>query len=229
MLTVTLTPLSLGAKISGTEDDLMELYEAISDILPEDEEWDHVLFTLGLNYDLRKAWSGERKVETINLPIVENSTVHLPQKIYSVDVLLPILICQIHILFSYVELFYLKYEKSLRLIEHLNQELIYKIEEKSEDAALFYLNWSENNVPFSQNYSFAHIDLVTSEYIKLSGERIHHLIDVIKDLTENSESYCATATLIDKAVLKLNCLPSNVIFDEPLETYEQLDKGQYLW
>ncbi|NNP70419.1 hypothetical protein [Acinetobacter sp. Ac_5812] len=229
MLTVTLTPFSLGAKISGTEDDLIELYEAISDILPDDEDWDDVLLVFGLKYDLRKAWSGKRHIETISLPIIENSSVHLPQKIYSVDVLLPMLFCQIHILFSYIEHFYIKYEKSLRLIEHLNQELIYKIEEKSVDAALFYINWSENNAPFSRDYHFAHIDLITSEYIKLSGERVHHILDILKDLTESSESYCATAKLIEEAATTLSCDPSDVIFDEPLETYEQLDQGQYLW
>lgn len=64
MLSVSITPLSLGVTISGTEDDLMELYEAISDILPEDDAGIDVEFTLGLNYDLRKAWSGKRTVET---------------------------------------------------------------------------------------------------------------------------------------------------------------------
>lgn len=153
----------------------------------------------------------------------------MPQTIYSVEVLLPVLICQIHILFSYVDHFYLKRESSLRLIEHLNQELIYKIEEKSPDTALFYLNWSENNAPFSPKYLFSHIDLINSEYIKLSGDRIYCLKEILTNLTEGSESYNITAILVENAAEELKCDSTDVLFDEPYIAYEKLDKGEYLW
>lgn len=229
MLSVTLTPLSLGVTISGTEDDLMDLHEAISDILPEDDDGIDIEFTRGLKYDLRKAWNGKRTVETKKLPIIENSSIHVPQKIYSVEVLLPNLICQIHILLCYVDYFYLKREISLKLIEHLNQELIYKIEEKSPDAAQFYVNWLENNAPFSANYLFLHVDLINSEYIKLSGERIDYLEDVIESLTEGSESYNITSILVENAAERLECDKNDVYFDAINSVYDQLDKGEHLW
>ena len=89
-----LTPNSVGIVLSGSESDLIDLYDAIYQAFPEDDslDADNVLFLLGLTYDIRKAYSGHRDehldIQPINPKTSDESEIN---KTYSATIVLPIL------------------------------------------------------------------------------------------------------------------------------------------
>lgn len=229
-----LTPNSVGIVLSGSESDLIDLYDAIYQAFPEDDslDADNVLFLLGLTYDIRKAYSGHRDehldIQPINPKTSDECEIN---KTYSVAIVLPILIAQIHILSEYLA-FFLGDETAYNTILNFKNKVLSAIEVKSKDTYEKVKYWLENTDDFSEDYIFniiTHFSAVEYIQYKPKEKRLQSLPGLLETFNELNQKYIETAKLLEIRAKGLNCSVHDLIFDVDDEIFEQLDSGKISW
>lgn len=233
MLSLTLTPNALGVRLSGTSDDLMALCDAAYDILPENhhntDEASDIVFAWGLGYEAQQAARGNRIVQKIKQPVIEHSTVMVEKTIYAVDILIPMFIAQMHIIYCYCDDYNFRQQHSPFILQSVMELLIDAIEPTSKEIAALYTDWCNDAVRFNPDYLVSHIYNVASAYIQKTGNRLEYIPQLLNDLPENSDAYNATMKLALRAAQDNNCHPSQVAFANAQEIFHKLDNGQYPW
>lgn len=228
MLSIKITPNALGAIITGEPDVLLDLREAIFDVLPECDNLG-VMFAKGLMYDLRKAADGRRETRFIRLPVVEHSRVYVDREVHSVKVLLPVLIAQLHIINNYIDDHLYKKIESPQLIEDTTTLLIDALEEVSQDCAQALVDWLNETPPFSDDYNYDCLEAVTAVYITAGDTRISEFEEVLESLSEESAIYRSTLNIITNHAKLNECHPDELSFPSVDASFGLLDDESYKW
>lgn len=230
----TLTPNAVGLVLCGSEHDLMDLYDAIYQALPEDDymEDENIMYLLGLTYDIRKAYSGYREEHIDIQPVApKTSDACTIETAYSVTIVLPILIVQLHILSEYLDPFQGD-EQAYKVIMNFKNVVLNAIKIKSKDTYEKVSNWLETTDLFSADYIF---DIATHfsaiEYIQFKPvvKRLQSLPALLRTFEESNQKYQEVAQLSYLKAKELNCRVHDLRFDSDDEIFEQLDNGQINW
>lgn len=228
MLSIKITPNALGASISGDPDDLLDLREAIFDVIPENEN-DDAIFAKGLMYDLRKAAEGKEETQKLAMPIVEHSRVIVEKEIHSVKVLLPVLIAQLHIINNFIDHHLYKKIESPQLIENTTNLLIDALEERSVNSALALADWLNETPPFTEKYNYDCLEAATAVYITAGDSRLSILESTLECISEESEVYKRTLKTILNHAKQNDCQPDELSFPSIDESFNKLDAESYPW
>lgn len=189
-----LTPNAVGIVLSGSQSDILSLYDSISEGIPIDlieDEDEKIGFLLALCYDLRKAALGSREeILEINPIDPKKSDACDVSHSYGVKVVLPILIAQLNILEGLKEDFEGEVDSYL-LVKNFIEVVLDAIKEQSEDVYDYVENWIESN-EFGPEYLFNVLVHTTAvEYIEHKPEktRLDMLPKVLADFDELSDRY----------------------------------------
>lgn len=176
------TKYGAGFRLVGDYLDLRDLYETIHYFASEDGPIPphHDEFVLGLAYDVRHAYQGNRDTESI-----ENSVY------FSVDILWPILLVQVGMLRASAA--YVATTKA-------HQAALYRIEACIEEAlnaidaniSLKCCDWLHGFSLFPQDYLISFISQQTKVYVfsaKTAKSRIRNLPEIIMNLSPLSPAY----------------------------------------
>ena len=214
----TLTPNAVGLVLHGSQHDLMNLYDAIYQVLPPDDyEDDNLLYLLGLSYDIRKAYSGYTEEQTDIQPVApKTSGVYTIETTYSVKIILPILIVQLHILSEYLHSFQGD-KQYLEVIINFKNVVLNAIKINSQDIYEKVKSWLEITNLFSKNYIFnivTHLSAIEYIQFKPAANRLRSLPTLLKTFNESHPKYQEF---------------SQLGFDVNYALFEQLDNGQINW
>lgn len=233
-INVQLTKNDIGIILSGSELDLSDLYEAIYGLLPEDKDGsdsESITFLLTLAYDVRKAYSGHREEQQDYQPAVPDSKVLVKKTIYSVKILLPIVLVQIHLLAKYLESFNGKVEVK-KIINHFSEQVLKAIQLKSQETYNEVIAWLYDTEYFSDDYLF---EIVThysaSLYVayEFESSRLGILSSVLHMLAETHPSYVETSHSTHELAKRLNCSAYDLEFIGDNDVFEELDSGKISW
>lgn len=228
MLSIKITPNALGAIISGEIEDLLDLREAIFDVIPEDDN-DDALFAKGLMFDLRKAAEGQRDKQTVSMPIVEHSRVYIDREIQSVKVLLPVFIAQLHIINNFIDQHLYKKIESPQLVEDTTNLLIYALEDIYTDIAQALVDWFNETAPFTDYYNYDCLEAATAVYITAGDNRLSILESTIESMSEESEVYKRTLETIMSHAKSNDCPPDELGFPSIDASFALLDDDNFQW
>lgn len=232
MLLLSLTPNNLGVRVSGTSDELMALCDAAYDILPEnnnDKDSPDIAFGWGLVYEVQQAAQGKRIVYKKQQPVIENSTVMIEKNTYAVDILLPMFMSQLHIVYCYCEDYNFRKNESGWMMRSICEMLVNELATQSEPVYDAAVDWLDETPRFTPDYLLSHIYQVTGRYIEKTDNRLEYIPKMLDDLKQHSDAYNTTMNLALKAAKVNNCHPSQVAFINTQEIFHRLDKGQYPW
>jgi hypothetical protein len=217
-----LTDKDVGITILGKQEQLELLYDSIYIILnDEDESEDEaILFLLGLVYELRKAYSGLRAEHCIN-----------GVTSYSVNVVLPILLIQIHILNKHLKLYSGENQTSIATVQDFIQQVLHAIGERSESTQRTVESWLKTTAPLSDRYLFAMVYHYSAKYIAYhpSEARLGSLGMTLQLLDESQLPHKAMRQALWEQAKIMNCHPENLEFKDDLLIFENLDQGKTSW
>lgn len=201
------TKYGAGFTLSGDYNDLVDLHETIHYLASESGpiSENHYEFVLGLAYDVRHAYQGDRRVESMDAPNASSSY-------FAVDILWPIFLVQVGLLRNVAA--YLPTQKS-------HQANLYRLEGCVENAlSAFDINvssqcarWLHEFSALPENYLIDFVSYQSGLYVLSSASgkgRIRKLPSILNELAPYSPAYQAYEGEMKAVAEKQKCRPQDL-------------------
>ncbi len=207
MLLGSSTKYGAGFRLAGDHTDLCDLYETIHYFIPENSliPPHHDEFVLGLAYDVRHAYQGDRDTQLINNP--NGSSIY-----FAVDILWPICLVQVAMLRAIAA--YLPTTRS-------HQATLYRIEACIEsalnaiDATVSHkcCDWLHDFSPLPEGYLMSFVSQQSKLYVlsaTTAKSRLRKLPEIISDISPYSPAYKEYETELRTIAEQQKCSPDDL-------------------
>ncbi len=238
MLTIKNTPNLAGIEISGDYQDLDTLYMSLLTIVGDEEEYGNYegpsLRVLGLMYDIRHAFQGDREFEFVSNGMDEDRMKLLemitPEKnlYYKVNVYYPEVLFVTMAINDFIRLYSKKQAKSapFPLLDKKNlldasittarlfQSLVVGCLKESITEASFKrtLNLMHKDYPWMDGYATQYLDMLNIRYLNAGDreEREKLLLTTVKRIVEKSKEYQEVERDVREMAIANNCSKEDI-------------------
>ncbi len=239
MIFVKNTPNNTGVAVYGDYRDFSGLYEALHDIIGDEEEFsDHEmsrLRVLGVCYDLRHAMMGDREYEFVDNGMDDNTkrklSVLTPDKnIYlKINILWPELLFVMMALNDFILLYAKKKARDsyMPVLDRRNiwnvsiaqvrmfQAMVAKCIQETVSPASFtrMMNLMNRDYVWMGNYITLYLDFLNIRFLEYSPEkRLKSIPTIAKRLAEQGKEYMKVRSEVIAAAQRYNCPVENIQF-----------------
>lgn len=214
-----LTDKGVGISILGSKEQLKLLHDSIVKIVNGDKE----------SHDPDRTFLLE--LVTALYHAIETPQIIDGKAQYKMNVVLPVLLIQIHILNKYIKQFQGEDNTCIEISQDFIQMVLLAIADKSVSIKDFVNDWLANKAPLSNQYIFPMAKHYCAQYIAYHPDesRLDYLKEVMIQIDESQFKHRAIQQSINEQAMMMNIDPQKMKFKEDDKIFELLKEGKIDW